>query len=250
MLVIIEKRVVCNESFEKLLMKHFKSRGEKFGGIKEKYVDDAFKDAQYVYADVEVECNTTRELSVHCEHIGDPVNYFNHEDSASEEEFNKDVEYAEEVEHTTTNCSEWNVTGGLSITYQGAGASTSIGYTRGQSQIVRISEGRKQTQLIRKVFSVPPKHHRSAVVIQQYQRKECKVKNVKLIFPKNAKIKCKFSGTGSDKIKKDAFFIKEVLKDYIEDKGADPLTATLEGKYVWDEICIFLDVSKPEPLSG
>ena len=86
--------------------------------------------------------------------------------------------------------------------------------------------------------------------MQNYRKKECKVKNVKLTFPKNAEIKCKAKNrqTKSDKVEKRVCPIKEVLKDFVENQDADPLIARLDGKYVWVETGLALNKGEPEPI--
>ena len=232
-------------------MKHLQSKGMKYLEIKEEYMDDAFKDAKYDYIETEVECGAIQEFPPVLQHIGDPFEYPNNDDTPSEEEYSKEIEYTEGLEHSKTNCSEWSICGGLSAEYQGAGASANVGYTKSQSQTVTKFKGKTQTQTITKQIFVPPKHSRSVVLIQRYQRKECKAKNVKLVFPKSAKIKCKihnYRDSNSKSMSKDKFFIRDVLKDYIEYEGANPLTAWLEGKYVWVETSVFLKVSDPKPI--
>ena len=116
--------------------------------------------------------------------------------------------------------------------YQGARAATIIGYTRRQSEQAKKIESTTQTQHITKTVSVPPKHYRSVVQTQRFLVKECKVKNVKFIFPKNAKITCEVHD--SSKVKKKDISIRAVLKNCIKDDKTDHdrLTAILDGKYV------------------
>ena len=157
------------------------------------------------------------------------------------EKYAKTHEYTEGLELTKTNCSEWNICGGLSAKI---GASAKIGYTKRQTEIVKKIEGSVQKQDITKTLSIPAESSVTVALAQKFQRKECKVKNVKLIFPKNAKIDVKVHGALFNK----SLYIRDVLKDYIEDEEADPLTARLEGKYVWVETSVFLDISDPKPL--
>ena len=242
----IVKRIVCNETFEKLLEKHLQSKGMKLERIKEEDLDDAFDSAEYDYAEAEVDCSAIHEFPPVLRHMGLPYECRNKEDTPIEEEYNKDIEYTEGLEYTKTKCSEWSICGGLSVMYQGAGASANIGYTRRQSEEVKKIETTTQTQHITKTVSVPPKHYRSVVQTQRFQVKECKVKNVKLIFPKNAKITCEVRD--SSKVKKKDISIRTVLKNCIKDDKADRLTAILDGKYVWVETSVYLDVSEPKPI--
>ena len=244
----IVKRIVCNETFEKLLEKHLQSNGMKLERIKEEDLDDAFEGAEYDYTEAEVDCsaNAIHDFPPVLRHIGLLYECRNNEDTPIEEKYNKDIEYMEGLEHIKTKCSEWSICGGLSAMYQGSGASTVIGYTRRQSEQAKKIESTTQTQHITKTISIPLKHYRSVVQTQRFQVEECTVKNVKLIFPKNAKITCEVHD--SSKVKRKDIFIRAVLKDCIKDNKADRLTAILDGKYVWVETSVYLDVSDPKPI--
>ena len=78
------------------------------------------------------------------------------------------------------------------------------------------------------------------------------MRKVKLIFPKNARIKCKVHKVGNrnpNSEEKKTYLIRDVLKDYIiGDAAANPLTAVIDGRYVWVETLVYLDESKPEPI--
>ena len=249
----IVKRIVCNETFEKLLKKYLQSNGMKLEQIKEEDMDSAFEGAEYDYAQAEVSCsaNDMHEFPPVLHHIHSPYEYHNKEDTPIEEEYNKDIEYEEGLEYTKTKCSEWSICGGLSAMYQGTGAAAIIGYTRRQSEEIKRIESTRQTQHITKTVTVPPKHYRSVVQTQRFQVTECKVKNVKIIFPKAAKISCEVEVHDSSKVKKKdiKFYVREVLKDCIKDDKADRLTAILDGKYVWVETSVYLDVSDPKPIT-
>ena len=95
---------------------------------------------------------------------------------------------------------------------------------------------------------MPPKSRVKVALVQNYQKKECKVKNVKLTFPKNAEIKCKAFNRQTRKVEKHVHPIKEVLKDFIIDQGVDTLTAMLDGKYVWVETGLALNKGTPKPI--
>lgn len=101
-------------------------------------------------------------------------------------------------------------------------------------------------------FKVPPKHSRRVTVTRWFQKKECRVSNVKLSFPRDTKIKCRFHDnrdTDPKKVKKTPLFlIRDVLKDCIEDDSTDRLTAKLEGKYVWMETKLITNVEDPVPI--
>ena len=89
------------------------------------------------------------------------------------------------------------------------------------------------------------------MVTQWFQKKECQVRNVKISFPRDAKIKCKFHDnrdTDSKKVKKTPLFIKDILNDYIDKGSTDRFTAKLEGKYMWMETKLIAKVEDPLPL--
>ena len=68
-------------------------------------------------------------------------------------------------------------------------------------------------------------------------------------FPKGCKKKsARLSIDKQKKSDKPVSLIQKVLQDYIEDQDADPLTARLDGKYVWVETGLALDKGKPQPI--
>lgn len=98
---------------------------------------------------------------------------------------------------------------------------------------------------IQRKFTVPPKHSRKVMVIRWFQEKKCQVSNVKISFPKDAKIKCKFYDNRDTKEKSTQLSLKDILKG-CSDK--DRFTATLEGMYVWMETKLIPKVEDPLPL--
>ena len=226
--------------------------GRTLVGIKEKYMDKAFKHAKYDYSDVEVDCSSIIESDPIDERVGNPVTHNNNEEESRDKCFSLTFEYTEGLELMKTVSSGWNISGGLSAEYQGIGASTGIGYTEQQSESVKRIRGKKVSQQMTETFPVKAKHSRRATATQRFQKKECQVRNIKLSFPKNAKIKCNFHDTRDtdpNKVRKSPLFpIKDILKDYIKDGDTDTLTATLEGKYVWVEINFIVNAEDPIPL--
>lgn len=253
LLYVIVKRIVCNEEFEKALTEHLQSQEWKLVEITEECMDDAFSGAKYDYSETEVEWGDIHELNTFSEHIGEPIKYVNRDDKPSEEQYQKEIEYTEGLELSKTNSSGWSICGGLSAAYKGTGTSVNVGYTRNQSETVTKTKGKKVRETITKTLVVPSQHSREIVVKQQYQRKECKVKNVKLIFSKNAKIKCKVHDNRKlskpKRKKRYQPYIKDVLKKHIEDDNTNPLIARMDGKYVWVETGIIVDVSTAKPIS-
>ena len=144
------------------------------------------------------------------------------------------------------------ITGGLSAEYHGIGASSNIGYTRDKSKTVTKIKGQTLRQVMTKTVIVPPKHKRRVAVVHRYQRKGCKARNIKVIFPKKAKFNCKVDNHQNPRKPKINVeynpYISDLLNKHIVDGGADPLTARLEGKYVWVESNIELAVSNPQPI--
>ena len=111
--------------------------------------------------------------------------------------------------------SSWSLSGGLSTEYQGVGASTMIGYTKRRTETVKKVQGtcRPNTAYIySKEGASTSKASSDSVEValtQRYQRKECRVKDVKLIYPNNVKVKCKFHDkrdANPHREKKDKFF--------------------------------------------
>lgn len=252
-LVIVVKRIVCNETFKNLLAEHLQEKGMKLEELKEKYMDAAFKDARYDYTETEVGSSAVHEYPPEVQNIdGTPTDHVNGSDEPLVEQYEKEIEDTEGCELSLTKSSGWNVSGGLSAVYQGIGAAATMEYTTCQSETVTKFKGKRQAQRITKTISIPPKSRRSVVLARRDQRKECPAKNIKLIFPKNAKIKCKVHDnrdadpTRHTKVNP---FVKDVLKDYIEDTaGGNQLTAKLEGKYVWVETSIYVDVGAAQPI--
>ena len=220
-----------------------------FQGLKETYMDDAFKMAEYDYSDVEVECHSLHESPIVSREVGQSFVWSNTTDADESHQYDTEITYVVGNELTVTNSSEWSICGGLSATCEGVGARATIGYTKRQSEIIKKITKAEKCHVIEQV-SVPPKSRVKVELVQNYQKKECKVKNVKLTFPKNAEVTCKAKNrqTKSDKVEKPEYPIREVLKDFIEDQDADPLTARLDGKYVWVETGLALNKGEPEPI--
>ena len=138
------------------------------------------------------------------------------------------------------------VVGGLSAKYQGAGASTGVTYTKKQSDIMKKIRGMTESTTMQLDILVKPNCSVRASVVRTIQRKECQVRSVELHFPRDAKLKCKFTKAGSTKVqKKPHFLVREILNDCIKNKGDDTLIAKLEGKCVWVEVDMEVKV---EPL--
>ena len=213
-------------------------------------MDGAFQKAVYDYSDIQVECDSLYEFLLIPEEVGYSLEWSNTTDANESHTYDKEITYEVGNEYTVTNSSEWNICGGLSATYQGVGATANIGYTKRQSEMIKKTKTTTDKQHITETVTVPPRSKVKVAVVQKYQKKECKVKNVKLTFPKNAEIKCKVKNrqTRSDNVKNHTCPIKEVLKDFIENQDADPLIARLDGKYVWVETGLALNKGKPEPI--
>jgi hypothetical protein len=244
-------QIVCNETFEKLVEKYLASSDRVLVEIKEKYMDKAFKDAKYFHSEVELDLDSTAEFDHRPKCLGDPVTYPNPDKKKeSEEVFTQIVEYTTGTELTETVTSGWSITGGLSAEYQGIGASTGVGYTEQQSETIKKIRGTRERKDISRKFTVKPNHSRRVTVVRTLQRKECKVRSIQLSFPKDATLKCKFrtKADSNNVVKKTRFLIREILDDCIENKGADPLIAKLEGKCVWVETDLEVKVEPDKPL--
>ena len=216
--------------------------------LKETYMDDAFKNAEYDYSDVEVERYSLRESPTVSREVGQSFEWPNTSDTCELHVYDKEIGYVVGNEHTVTNCSEWSICGGLSATYQGVGAKANVGYTRRQSETIKKMRTTTDKYHVIEKVSVPPNSRVKVAVVQNYQKRECKVKNVKLTFPNNAEIKCKAFNRQKGKVEKHVHPVKEVLKDFIIDQGVDPLTAMLDGKYVWVETGLSLNKGAPKEL--
>ena len=216
--------------------------------LKEKYMDGAFKNAEYDYSDVVVQCHSLNKSPIVSCEVGQSFEWSNTSNACESHPYNKEITYEVGNEYTATNCSEWSICGGLSATYQGVGAKTNIGYTRRQSDVIKKIRATRDKHNVTETVIVPPKRRMKMAVVQNYQKKECKVKNVMLTFPKNAEIKCKAYNGQTGKVEKLMYPIKEVLKGFIVDQGVDSLTAMLDGKYVWVETGLALNKGKPVPI--
>ncbi len=164
--------------------------------------------------------------------------------------FTQIVEYTTGTELIETVTSGWSITGGLSAEYQGIGASAGVGYTEQRTATMKQIQGKKECKQMTDTIFVKPNCSRRVIVVRTIQVKECKVRNVQLSFPKDATLKCKFhmKADSNNVVKKPRFLIREILDDCIENKGADPLIAKLEGKCVWVETDLKVDVELDKPL--
>ena len=86
------------------------------------------------------------------------------------------------------------------------------------------------------------------MVIRWFQKKKCQVSNVKISFPKDAKIQCKFYDNRSQKLKTKLLSLKDILKGCSDKNVGDRFTATLEGMYIWMETKLIPKVEDPLPL--
>lgn len=246
-----DMKIVCNETFERLV-KEYLASDRVLLEIKEYYMDEAFKGAKYDHSSVEVDLSSIKPA---CEPIkkclGDPVTVNNNEGVERSKTFTQSVQFTKGTELVETISSGWSITGGLSAEYQGIGASTGIGYTEQQSQTMKQTKGEIVGESVTDTFFVQRQSSRRATVIRTIWRKECRVRNVRLSFPKNAELKCKFYMKGDDpkKVKKSPhFLIRDILDDYIENKSSDTLVAKLEGKCVWVETDLSVNVEEDVPL--
>ena len=241
-------QIVCNEPFKNLVERYLASSNETLVEIKEKYLDQAFKGTTYIHSSVEVDLGSIKELDPMKKCLGDAVTFTNNDNVDSNKTFTQIVEYTTGTELTETITSGWSITGGLSAEYQGIGASTAVGYTEQRSETIKQIRGRKETKNMTDTFLV--KHHssRRVTVIRTIQRKECQVRNVEFHFPRDTKLKCKFTKADSTKVHKKHLLVREILNDCIENKEADTLIAKLEGKCVWVEADMEVKVEPNKPL--
>ena len=235
-------QIVCNETFENHVERYLTSSDKILVEIKEKYLDQAFKGATYILSTVEVDCGSIKELDPINKTFGDSVVY----SKPGSHHFEKTVTYTFGTELMETVTSGWSVTGGLSAKYQGASASTGVTYTKKQSDTMKKIRGMTESATVQQDILVKPNCSVRASVIRTIQRKECQVRNLELHFPRDTKLKCKFTKVGSTKVQKKPYFlVREILNDCIKNKGADTLIAKLEGKCVWIDVDMEVKV---EPL--
>ena len=234
-------QIVCNETFKNLVERYLKSSDRTLVKIKEKYLDQAFKGATYIHSTVEVDHGSIKELKSINKTLGDSVKY----SEPGSHHFEKTVSYTLGTELMETVTSGWSITGGLSAEYQGVGASTGVTYTKQRSEIMKKIQGITESTKMQQDISVKPNCSIRASVVRTIQRKECQVRNVELHFPRDTKLKCKFTKAGSTKVQKEHFLVREILNDCSKNKGADTLIAMLEGKCVWVEVDMEVKI---EPL--
>ena len=244
-------QIVCNETFEKLVKEYLASSGRVLvEEINEENMDKAFTGAKYFLSEVEVDLSSITKLDPKKETLGNPATFTTEDQKEkSEKTFTQIVRYTTGTELTETATSGWSITGGLSAKYQGIGASLDVGYSEQQSVTIKQTQGKDESQHMTDKFFVKPQCSRTAFVVRTVQRKERRAENVKLQFPKDAKLKCKFRKDKSNTNEK-KFLVRDILDDYIENKGDDLLlTATLEGKCVWVETEIVVRVEPDKPLN-
>ena len=255
----VGQRIVCNEEFKILLIRHLKNEGKVLCDFKEENLDEAFQGSTYDLTYAEVYPDTVQKFDFIDEYLGTPFRLTNHHDVA-ECTYSKQITYTEGLEQTKAYSTGWNITGGLSAEYKGVGASSSIGYTKNQSKVEKKSKTESKTERIEMKVKVPEGSKREVVVMQRYQRKECLVKNVYLIIPKGSMIKCRVIYTDKSekyKMKEDEKInVVDILQESIDEAtkmrpyfGTDSksIVAVVKGKYVWVESHISLEFKKPEP---
>ena len=126
-----------------------------FQELEETYIDNAFKNAVYDYSDVEIECDSLHESLVPSK-VGKSFEWSNTTDADESHLYDEEITYVVGNEHTVTNSSEWNICGGLSATYQGVGATTNIGYTKRQSEMIKKTKTTTAKHRVQETITVPP----------------------------------------------------------------------------------------------
>lgn len=103
-------------------------------------MDEAFRNAEYDYSDVEFDCSSIVASNPKEVRVGEAAEYKNSEDQEREMTHTQSVGSTEGLEVIKTDSSSWNIHGGLSAEYH-VGASTGIGYTKQQSETVKRIAG-------------------------------------------------------------------------------------------------------------
>ena len=231
------KRVVCNEKFEELLTRYLElSELTLANEITEACMDEAFKEAEYNYNDVEADrASTINDGELVKQPIGESVNSNSDDDKPTIESFDVAVTYTKGTELMETKISGWRFTGGLSAEYH-VGMSAGVSYHKQQSVAVKSFKGEQVQQTVK--VKVPKGG--KATVLRKLQRKQCLVRNIKLSFAKKAQISCcYFDKKNPNKEKTEKFYVKDILTGC--SKSPLGFTAKLEGKYVWVETEIGTD---------
>ena len=102
--------------------------------IKEKYIDKAFKNAEYDYSSVEFDCSSIIESNPEKVCFGEAAEYKSSEDQEREITHTQSVGSTEGLELMKTQSSSWNICGGLSAEYH-----VSVSTERQTESVKRIS---------------------------------------------------------------------------------------------------------------
>lgn len=246
--------MTINEVLEEHFMAYLQQYGYTYADDPKKLEEvlaDIHANATVKYDDAIIDFESKKQINRKRDNIGDPKVYTNQETVDHTEQFQRSVTYSVGSEITKTKWRGWSTTGGLTASYQGAGASATVTYERGKAEVQTQVESTQRTEWFDEYVLVPSETRVKVVVEKQFMIFNCKVLNLKVTFKKSKfQIKCKVQFGPKSQMKTETFKFMEIFKNDVITSNQKGVTIRMGGKYVWPETSVHLRRYDPEPLKG
>ena len=217
----------------------------------EEILVDIHENATVKFDNAVIDFLTREQVDKKLENIGDPKIFTNRDMDDRNEQFQRSVTYLVGTETTKSKWRGWSTSGGLTGTYQGVGASASIGYEKGKSETHTHAESTQRTEVFDESVLIPSETRVKVVVKKQFVTFNCNVNSLEVTFKKNkARIACRVKHVHTDKTSNQTFKIKEIFKEDIMSSNQKGFTIRMSGKCIWSETSVYLRRNHPEPLQG
>lgn len=217
----------------------------------DKALADIHENATVKFDDAVIDFLTRKQVDKKLENIGDPKVFTNRETEDRNEQFQRSVTFSVGSESTKEKWCGWSTSGGLIGTYQGVGASASIGYEKGKSETHTRSESTQRIETFDEGVHVPSETRVKVVVEKQFATFNCNVSGLEVTFKKKkARINCMVKIGHKERVVNETFKIKQIFKSNLVSSNQKEFTLRLSGKCIWSETCVYLRRFDPEPLQG
>ena len=222
--------VVVNEA----LKTHLEHYLKKHIDLKQEYIDEAMKTVKLCYIDATID-RKTMEPNVEPEKpLEDKKVYHNRNDFQETKTHTPTVSVTNTSEEWITKTSGWSVTGTLGAAYQGAKASSNVGYHRGKSKTKKKSHVVAVTAPLSETFEVPAHSSRAACLVEQTTSYNVDVKGVLLTFQRDVEIR--YGRLPHKKTKLSNILNSNSLP------GSSDINANINGKFIASDTKKFVQV--------
>ena len=251
---IIDGHVTVSEILEECFIAYLQRYGYTYSDDPKKLesiLSDIHASATVKYDDAIVDFETRKQVDVKLENYGEPKVYINRETEDQYNTFQRNVKYTVGSESATSKWQGWSTSGGLSASYQGTGASGTVGYERGKAEAYTQSESVERDEVFDETILVPSETRVKVAVEKQFVVYKCNVNDLIVTFKKNkSQIKCQVKFGPREKTSNETFKLKHILeKDIISDDRRS-ITVKMKGKCMWSETRVYLRRYPSEPLQA